>query len=69
MEDHRFQSAIDSVLGNIGGPLRVSDDLEDGEEDEVQAAAGEGDRFERADEGVDPLNMEAVNEGPPNFQI
>ena len=33
--DGRFQSAIDSVLGNIGAPLRVGNDPEDGEEDEL----------------------------------
>ena len=31
----RFQSGVDSVLGNIGAPLRVGDGLDDGEEDEL----------------------------------
>ena len=32
--DGGFLPAIDSVLGNIGAPLRVGDEPEDGDEDE-----------------------------------
>ena len=36
----RFQSTIDSVLGNIGAPLRVDVDPEDEEEDEDEDMVG-----------------------------
>ena len=39
--DGRFQSATDSVWGNIGAPLRVGDDAEDGGRDELQTPNGE----------------------------
>ena len=50
----RFQTAIDSVLGNIGAPLRVGED-EEPEEDESPSGELEDD--------VVPPSADAVNEG------
>ena len=44
----RFQSGIDSVLGNIGAPLRVGHDLEDREEDALPS----GERKYPAEDGA-----------------
>ena len=62
-----FQSAIDSVLGNIGAPLRVDVDPE---EDEVQNPILVEDREHSVEDGVDPPSLEgaqserdAANEG------
>ena len=66
----RFQSGVDSVLGNIGAPLKVGYDLEDGEGDEHEVNRGK--REHCAEDGVDPLSLgsdgtqserEVVNEG------
>ena len=68
--DGRFQSAIDSVLGNIGAPLRVGDEPEDGDEDELRVPDGE--REHSTEDGAVPLSLErtqsqsereAINEG------
>ena len=76
--DSRIQSAIDSVLGNIGAPLRVGGELENDEEDDkLQALNGE--REYSPEGGADPLNLErtwsqsereAINEGEiSEFQV
>ena len=54
----RFQSAIDSVLGNIGAPLRVGDELEDVDEDELQVPDGEQEHS--TEDGVGPLSLERI---------
>ena len=67
----RFHSAIDSVLGNIGAPLRGGDDPEDGDDDEPQVPNGKGEYRDSTEDRVDPLSPEttrsrsnqAVNEG------
>ena len=58
--DGRFQTAIDSVLGNIGAPLRVGNDPEDGEEYEVQNPMPVEDREHSVEDGVDPLSLEGA---------
>ena len=58
--DGRFQTAIDSVLGNIGAPLRVGNEPEDRDEDvlEVPYSSGEREHYNNTEDGVDPLGLE-----------
>ena len=74
----RFHSAIDSVLGNIGAPLRGGDDPEDGDDDEPQVPNGKGEHRDSTEDRADPLSPEitwsrskqAVNEGGiSEFQV
>ena len=52
--DGRFQTAIDSVLGNIGAPLRVGDnEPEGGDGGGLQVPDGE--REHRTEDGLDTL--------------
>ena len=55
-----FQSRINSMLGNIGAPLRVGDDLEDGEKDEIQNQMPVGDHKHSIELREDPLCLEGA---------
>ena len=55
----RFQSSIDSVLGNIGAPLKVGDEPEDdGCYDDEQFQVTSGEREHSAECAEDPLSLE-----------